>query len=76
MTPPFKAVVDHFLSGGFVLQEAVEMLERNLIATALERTKGNRSEASKLLGIHRNTLQRKLAEYGLDAAPPAGRRSR
>ena len=75
MNPPLETVVDHFITGGFVLQEAVEMLERNLISRALERANGNRSEASRILGIHRNTLQRKLADYGLDAAP-ARRRTR
>jgi DNA-binding NtrC family response regulator len=38
-----------------------------LIEKTLKRTGGNRSAASKLLGIHRNTLQRKMTEYGLDS---------
>jgi DNA-binding NtrC family response regulator len=32
----------------------------------MERTDGNRLAASKLLGIHRNTLQRKITEYKLE----------
>ena len=39
------------MDGGFFLEEAVEILERSLITRALERTGGNRSRASKLLGI-------------------------
>ena len=31
---------------------------------------GNRCEASKLLGIHRNTLQRKIEEYKLEEPRP------
>ena len=38
----------------------LEAMEATLIALALERTNGNRTEAAKLLGISRRTLQRKL----------------
>jgi DNA-binding NtrC family response regulator len=54
------------LDGGFFMEEAVELLEKGMIAGALLRTEGNQSEASKTLGIHRNTLQRKMAEYNID----------
>lgn len=40
--------------------------EREAIRQALLYTRGNRSEASKLLGVHRNTLVRKVREYGLE----------
>jgi DNA-binding NtrC family response regulator len=59
----FDKLVDHFISGGFFLVEAVEFLEKSMIARALERTNGNRLAASKMLGIHRNTLQRKTEQY-------------
>ena len=57
--------MEHLVGNGFFLEEVVELLEKTLIERALERTGGNRSAASKLLGIHRNTLQRKMAEYKL-----------
>ena len=66
MKQTFEQIVDRMMDGGFFLEEAVEILERTLLARALERTAGNRSAASKLLGIHRNTLQRKLLEYKLE----------
>lgn len=69
MKETFESLVEHLLGNGFFLEEAVEVLEKTLIARALERTKGNRSAASKLLGIHRNTLQRKMVEYNV----PTGR---
>ena len=37
-------------------------MEQDFIRRALERTHGNRTEAAKLLGISRRTLQRKLKE--------------
>jgi DNA-binding NtrC family response regulator len=70
MTQTFDGLVDHLVKGGFFLEEAVELLEKTLITRVLEHTKGNRSAASKLLGIHRNTLQKKMIDFKLDAAPP------
>jgi DNA-binding NtrC family response regulator len=63
MKETFERLVDHLLNNGFFMEEAVEILEKTLIARAVERTGGNRCAASKLLGIHRNTLQRKMLEY-------------
>ena len=54
------------LDSSFFMEEAVEILEKGMISGALSRTAGNQSEASKLLGIHRNTLQRKMADYEID----------
>ncbi|GHC86847.1 sigma-54-dependent Fis family transcriptional regulator [Pseudorhodoferax aquiterrae] len=48
------------------LPEAVERLERQLIAHALARSQGNRAEAARALGIHRQLLYRKMAQYGLE----------
>ena len=71
MKAKFDALVDHLMEGGFFLEEAVEILEKTLISRVLERTAGNRSAASKLLGIHRNTLQRKMLDYKLESSAAA-----
>lgn len=65
MKEKFEALVEHLVGNGFFLQEVVELMEKTLIERTLERTGGNRSAASKALGIHRNTLQRKMTEYQL-----------
>jgi DNA-binding NtrC family response regulator len=65
MKEKFEGLVEHFLGGSIPLHEAVEVLETSMIQRALDRSRGNQSAASKLLGIHRNTLQRKMVEYGL-----------
>ena len=70
MKDRFDGLVDQFLTGHIFLEEAIELLERTMIQKALEREGGNRSAASKLLGIHRNTLQRKMVEYGLGNGRP------
>lgn len=69
MKEKFDSLVEHLIGSGFFLEEAVEILEKTLIGQALERTGGNRSAASKVLGIHRNTLQRKMLEYQLENRP-------
>jgi DNA-binding NtrC family response regulator len=36
-----------------------------MIQGALARSEGNQCAAARMLGIHRNTLQRKMVEYNL-----------
>lgn len=76
MKQTFDALVNLLMEGGFFLEEAVELLEKSLIARALERTGGNRSAASKALGIHRNTLQKKMRDFQMEAAPARRKPSR
>ena len=47
------------------LHPAVARLEKQLITKALERAKGNRSAAARLLGIGRPLLYAKLEEHGI-----------
>ena len=68
MKDRFDELVEHLLDGGFFLQQAIEVLETSMIQGALDRNKGNQCVASKQLGIHRNTLQRKMVEYALNGA--------
>lgn len=51
---------------GFSLYDTVlGEAERALFSLVLKKTKGNKSRASKLLGINRNTLNKKVKKYGL-----------
>ena len=58
-------LVGYALENGIFLEQSVEVLEEALIAKALVKTEGNQCAASKLLGIHRNTLQGKMIKYKL-----------
>jgi DNA-binding NtrC family response regulator len=69
MKETFDTLIDHLMGAGFFMEQAVEILEKGMIERALITTKINQSEAAKLLGIHRNTLQRKMTQYAI-----AGRR--
>jgi DNA-binding NtrC family response regulator len=48
-----------------VVQRMVEHTERELISRTLERTRWNRAQAARILGINYKTLQGKLKQYGL-----------
>ena len=51
---------------GGTLPDAVEALERRMIASALSRSKGNKTRAAEALGISRRNLIRKVQAYDLD----------
>ena len=43
-----------------------------MITRALQETDGNRSEAARRLGIHRQLLYSKAQKYGIDVSEPSG----
>jgi DNA-binding NtrC family response regulator len=49
------------------LKDILENLERELIAAALKRCDGNKSEAARQLGISRSNLIAKAQSFGLDS---------
>jgi DNA-binding NtrC family response regulator len=65
MKERFDGLIDDLFSGNIFLQEAIEVLEQSMIQRALDLSGGNQCAASKQLGIHRNTLQRKMQAYGI-----------
>jgi DNA-binding NtrC family response regulator len=46
----------------------LEEMEKRMIRRALRETGSNLTMAAERLGIHRNTLRRKIAEYGIGQA--------
>lgn len=61
--PPPLPAANEAAPGSF--QAAREEYDRALVAAALERAGGNLSEASRILGISRNTLKARIRLYGL-----------
>jgi len=49
---------------GWGLSRAVAHCEKVLLAAALERTRGNQSEAARLLGITSRSVYNKLRRHG------------
>ena len=70
----FDGLASYLLDGGFFLRQACELLEQIMVEAALEHSAGNKSAASKELGIHCSTLRRKVAEYGYGLGIPRDRR--
>ena len=66
MNEGLDGLIDRLVTAGFFLEEAVEMIERGMIERQLRQHAGNQSAASKALGIHRNTLLRKMLQHGMD----------
>jgi Fis family transcriptional regulator len=61
-----ESLIGMMVERGILLEEAVGEFEKKFIKRVLDRSDGNQSRAARVLGIHRNTLSRKLDEYRLD----------
>lgn len=61
-----ESLVGMLVERGILLEEAVTEFEKKFIRRVLEQANGNQCRAAKVLGIHRNTLSRKITEYKLD----------
>jgi DNA-binding protein Fis len=61
-----EVLVNQMVERGIYFEEAIEEFEKRFIKRVLDRAEGNQSKAAQLLGIHRNTLSRKIEEYKLD----------
>lgn len=69
MRDQLDALVVQMVERGILFDEAVAEFEKKFIRRALDRTNGNQSRAAMALGIHRNTLSRKMGIYKLDQRP-------
>jgi len=61
-----EGLILQMVDRGILFDEAVGEFEKRFIKRVLDRTNGNQSRAAEVLGIHRNTLSRKMVEYKLD----------
>ena len=58
-------LVDQMIDGGITFEDGCREFERRFISRVLDDTDGHLSKAALQLGLHRNTLTRKLAELGI-----------
>ena len=66
MKDQLESLVNQMIEHGILYGEAVSEFEKRFIKRILEKTNGNHSKAAVALGIHRNTLSRKVEDLGLD----------
>jgi DNA-binding NtrC family response regulator len=50
----------------------LEQLEQHLLKQALERARGNRTRAARLLGLNRDRIRYRIQKFGLEAADSRG----
>jgi Fis family transcriptional regulator len=60
-----ERLVDEMVSKGVHFEDAQREFEKKFIAHVLAKAGGNLCKAADVLGMHRNTLSRKLTEYRL-----------
>ncbi len=77
MKEKLEALVLQMIDQEIRFEDACAEFERRFIRKVLDRVNGNKSKAAVALGIHRNTLSRKIGELGLNHQPsPRRRRAR
>jgi len=65
MREQLERLVDEMVTKGIRYDEAQREFEKKFITQVLQKADGNLGRAADLLGIHRNTLTRKISEYRL-----------
>ncbi len=63
MRDHLERLVSDMLDKGVHYEDVRRELEKLSISRALQRTRGSIGDAADLLGVHRNTIARKITEY-------------
>ena len=61
--PRLEAVIDDMLDGQILLDEALEEFEKLYIEKAFDRNNRQISHTATALGIHRNTISKRVSAY-------------
>ena len=76
MKDQLESLVNQMIERGIDYEDAVAEFEKRFIKKVLEKNNGNQCKAAKILGIHRNTLSRKIDHLELDHRPKRRRRTK
>ena len=66
MKEKLESLVKEMVEHRIYLDEALDEFEKKFIQSALTKTDGNQTKAARILGVHRNTLNRKIVQYKLN----------
>ena len=69
MRNQMESLIGEMLDGRILLEEAISEFEKIYIQKALERNSDHLSKTACALGIHRNTLSKRVAGYNGKAKP-------
>jgi DNA-binding NtrC family response regulator len=64
-----ERLIEEMVQKGIRFADAHREFERRFISRVLAESDGNLSKAADTLGIHRNTLSRKMAEHRIKRRP-------
>lgn len=65
-----ESLIEEMLDGQIMLSEAISEFEKLYIQKALERYDEHLSQTANALGIHRNTLSKRVATYQTPSKTP------
>ena len=65
MRDQLDTLIQEMLDKGILYDDARREFEKMFITRALQRAKGSVGQAAEFMGLHRNTVARKMAEYRL-----------
>lgn len=63
MRARLEALIEQMLDGQILLDEALAEFEKVYIQKAMLRNKNHISQTAEVLGIHRNTLSKRVSDY-------------
>ena len=69
MNEKLDRLIEEMVSKGIRFADANREFEKRFICRVLASSDGNLSKAAETLGIHRNSLSRKMAEHRLKRRP-------
>ena len=69
MNERLERLIEEMVSKGIRFADASREFERRFISRVLADSDGNLSKAADVLGMHRNTLSRKMVEHRLKTTP-------
>ena len=69
MNEKLQRLIDEMVEKGVRFPEATREFERRFISKVLAEHEGNLSKTADALGLHRNTLSRKIAELRIKRRP-------
>ena len=58
-----ERLVEEMVDKGVVFDDAVREFEKRFIVSVLTKSQGSLTKTAEALGMHRNTLTRKMGEY-------------
>ena len=67
-----EQLVDEMVARGVHFDDAQKEFERRFVARVITKCDGNLCKAADTLGVHRNTLARKIKELKIKARASAG----